>query len=238
MNPMIGFDRKIQLNWLDSTVALCHQSLALNNIAMSLKEKLASEIAGTEARRKTITVLLRLWVNVPEKDVRLRDEALELAGQVQPDERLWLYWGMSLLAYPFFRDVSETVGQLRRLQDTFSLAQIQRRMVEEWGQRTTLQRAVQRLVRTFHEWSVIQEAEGKGNYIVMPEQHTSQRDLGLWLLDCALHAHNSEQVLLRELVQLPYLFPFDLSSFSNDVRRSERFEITHQGLDLEMVTTR
>jgi hypothetical protein len=238
MNQMIGFDRKIQLAWLDSTVGLCQQRLAPDCIAKNLKQKLASEIAGAEARRKTVTVLLRLWVNVPEKDVRLRDEALTLAAQVRPDERLWLYWGMSLLAYPFFRDVAATIGQIGRLQTVWSLAQIQRRMVEEWGQRTTLQRAVQRLARTFYNWGMIQEAEGKGNYIVKPARQITQRALGLWLLECALHAHNSEQLLLREFVQLPYLFPLDLSSFINDVRLSERFEVTHQGLDMEMVTAR
>jgi len=238
MNQMIGFDRRIQLAWLDSTVGLCQQQLNPDCIAKSLKQKLASEITGDEARRKTVTVLLRLWVNVPEKDVRLRDEALTLAAQVRPDERLWLYWGMSLLAYPFFRDVAATIGQIGRLQTVWSLAQIQRRMVEEWGQRTTLQRAVQRLARTFCDWGVIQEAEGKGNYVVKPARQITQRALGLWLLECALHAHNSEQLLLREFVQLPYLFPLDLSSFINDVRLSERFEVTHQGLDMEMVTAR
>jgi len=39
----------------------------------------------------------------------------------------------------------------------------------------------------------------------------------------------------RELGQLSYTFPFDLLPFVNDVRLSERFEVTRQGLDLEMV---
>ena len=235
MSHMIGFDRRVQLDWLDATVGLCQQSLDPSTIGAQLKQRLKSEISGAEARRKTVTVLLRIWVNVPEKHQSLRDEALDLAGRVQPDERLWLHWGMSLLAYPFFRDVAARIGQLGRLQNVFNLAQIQRRMIEGWGQRTTLQRAIPRLVRTWIEWGVILEAAGKGSYTLAPASKTDNRDLALWLVDCALRAHGSEQVLLQELGQLPYTFPFDLFSFIGDVRRSERFEVDRQGLDLEMV---
>lgn len=235
MNRMIGFDRSLRLDWLDVTVGLCQQELDLNTIAQRLQQKLEAEITGSEARRKTITVLVRVWANVPQTHVTSRNEALQLAAHVQPGERLWLHWGMSLLAYPFFRDVAATVGHLGRLQGAFSLAQVQRRMVEGWGQRTTLQRAVRRLVRTFFDWDVIKEVEGRGNYAVASPRHTANHELALWLLECALRAHGAEQVLLRELGQLLYMFPFDLRAFANDVRLSERFEVAHQGLDLEMV---
>jgi hypothetical protein len=235
MRRMIGFDRKLELDWLDATVGLCQESLDPGAVAGQLRQRLAHEIAGDEARRKTITVLLRIWVNVPAEDSRLRDEALQRVAEVNPEERLWLHWGMALLAYPFFRDVAATVGQLSRLQGTFSQAQVQRRMVENWGQRTTLQRAVQRLLRTFVDWDVMRDAGGRGSYDVAPPRRTENRNLALWLLDCALQANGAEQVPLRELGQLSYTFPFDLLPFIGDVRRSERFEVARQGLDLDMV---
>lgn len=235
MNRIVGFDRRLQLDWLDATVGLCQETLDPSAIAEHLRQRLEREIAGTEAQRKTITVLLRIWVNVPEGDSRLRDEALQLAAQIVSEERLWLHWGMSLLAYPFFRDVAATVGQLSRLQGIFSQAQIQRRMIENWGQRTTLRRAVRRLLRTFVDWGVLRDTDVRGRYDVAPRRQTENRALALWLLDCALQANDAEQVSLRELGQLSYTFPFDLLPFVNDVRRSERFEVARQGLDLEMV---
>lgn len=238
MSRRIGLDRQLRLDWLDATVGLCQQGLDSDLVAQRLRQRLENEIRGAEARRKTITVLLRIWANVPDPYVALREEALQLAVQVPADERLWLHWGMSLLAYPFFRDVAAIVGQLGHLQGSFSLAQVQRRMVEGWGQRTTLQRAVQRLARTFYELGVVREVEGRGNYLVAPSRQTQNQLLGLWLLACTLKAHSSEQVPLQELCRLPYLFPFDLLPFGDDVRRSERFEVTRQGLDLEMVLLR
>ncbi len=235
MNRIIGFDRKLQLDWLDAAVGLCQENLNPGVVAGHLRQKLESEIAGTEARRKTTTVLLRIWVNVPAEYSHLRDEALQLAAQIGSEERLWLYWGLSLLAYPFFRDVAAIVGQLSRLQGTFSQAQVQRRMIENWGQRTTLRRATRRLLRTFVDWDVLRDTDVRGCYEVAPSRQTEKQALALWLLDCALQANDAEQVPLRELGQLSYTFPFDLLPFVNDVRLSERFETSRQGLDLEMV---
>ena len=237
MNRRIGFDRKLQLDWMDRTIGLCQDELEPRVVAERLDSMLADEIVGSEARRKTTTVLLRIWANVPKEQIALRNEALEMAGRISPEERLWLHWGMSLLAYPFFRDMAATVGQLGWLQGIFSQAQVQRRMIEEWGQRTTLERAVQRLVRTFVEWRVVLDAGARGSYCLAPAHQSDNRNLALWLMDCALRANEAEQVPLRDMERLPYAFPFDITAFVGDMRRSERFEATRQGLDLEMVAT-
>ena len=235
MNRFIGFDRKLQLDWLDAAVAHCQDNNNSDRIAQHLHRFLENEIVGDKARRNTVTVLMRVWVKVPADHKRLRDEGLRLAIQIASNERLWLHWGMSLLAYPFFRDVAAIAGQLSRLQGAFSQAQVQRRMIESWGQRTTLQRAAQRLLRTFIDWHVLRETGTRGSYEVAPLRQAENRALALWFLDCALRAHGAEQVSLRELGQLAYTFPFDLLPFVGDLRRSDRFEITRQGLDLEMV---
>jgi hypothetical protein len=235
MNRIIGFDRKLQLGWLDHTIGLCQDDLAASILAERLDSRLSGEITGSEARRKTIVVLRRIWANVPEEQRSLRNEALDMASRISPEERLWLHWGMSLLAYPVFRDVAATVGQLGRLQDIFGQAQVQRRMIEGWGQRTTLERAVRRLLRTFIEWQVLTETGVRGQYAVAATRQTQNQHLALWLFDCSLRAHDAEQVPLREFARLAYAFPFDLAPFVDEIRRSGRFDISHQGLDLEMV---
>ena len=237
MRQIIGFDRRLELAWLDATIGFCQQDLSASWVVRRLREHLGLEIAGEEARRKTITVLLRIWVNVPAREGYLRDEALKLATEIAPEERLWLHWGMSLLAYPFFRDVAATVGQLSRLQGAVRFSQVQRRMIESWGERTTLRRAVQRLLRSLVEWGALQDTDERGSYDVVPSRQTSNAGLALWFLGCALRANGSEQIPLRGLAQLPYAFPFDLLPFTDDMRRSRRFEVYHQGLDLEMVAS-
>ena len=236
MSRMIGFDRKLELAWLDAVVGLLQQGLEPDAILGELHQKLVLDIRGTEARRKSVTVLMGIWVNIPDKHVSLRDEALSLAGHVAPRDRTALHWGMSLLAYPFVRDVAATVGNLGHLQGNFSLAQVRRRMVESWGERTTLQRAIQRAMRTLVQWGAILDTQERGQYRLAPAQRIEEPSMALWLLHCALLANGSELVPLQGLGQLPYLFPFDLMPVVSDVRRSKRFEVSRQGLDLEMVS--
>ncbi|MBN1247671.1 MAG: hypothetical protein JXC32_08440 [Anaerolineae bacterium] len=235
MNKMIGFDRKVQLAWLDAVVALVQQRLTPDKVLEELRTKLARDIEGMEAQSKTMTVLLRIWVNVPPEHEMLRAEALDLMEHIAPDARVIVHWGMALLAYPFFRDVAATMGTLGRLQDVFTMAQVQRRMVEGWGQRTTLERAVQRVVRTVYEWDELHNGLAPGAYRLAEAVRPENQALALWLLHAALVAHGSDVIPLQALVQLPYLFPFDLASFLGEVRRSPRFAVTRQGLDLEMV---
>ncbi len=91
MPQMIGFDRRLELDWLDTTVGLCQESIDPRIVADHLRKRLEGEIAGTEARRKTITVLLRIWVNIPSEYRSLRDEAFQLASQINARDRLWLH---------------------------------------------------------------------------------------------------------------------------------------------------
>lgn len=237
MSRIIGFDRRLRLSWLDLTAGLCQEGLEFDAVAEKLDRQLADEIEGDEARRKTITVLKRIWVTVPAPSEPFRDQALELAASVDPEERLCVHWGMALLAYPFFRDVAATVGQLGRLQGRMSLAQVERRMVESWGERTTLVRATQRLIRSFVDWGIMEDTNELGVYELAPVRRTENQNLALWLLDCAVVSNEADQMPLAELGQLTYLFPFDLPPFLSEVRRSERFKISRQGLDLEMISS-
>jgi hypothetical protein len=62
-------------------------------------------------------------------------------------------------------------------------------------------------------------------------------------MECILHssqdprANNDRQFPLAELVQSTAAFPFDLTPHLATIRRSDRFEISRQGLNLEMVSS-
>ena len=89
MNRIIGFDRKVQLDWLDATVAQCQIDADPDRIKRNLDRLLENEVVGDKARRNTLTVLMRIWLKVPASQEKIRDEGLTLATQVDPHERLW-----------------------------------------------------------------------------------------------------------------------------------------------------
>ena len=157
---LVGFDRKIRLSWLDATADWAAQGLSAAAIRKRLDRLLDDQIAGKgwhSARGKTITVLMHVWVLVPDTLVPLRDDGLLLLRDRGEDGRLPLHWGMCLAGHPFFRDVTSTTGRLLSLQGTAALSQIVRRVTESWGTRSTVTRTVQRIVRSFVAWGVVVE---------------------------------------------------------------------------------
>ena len=177
-HKLVGFDRKIHLSWLDATADWAAQGLPAADIRKRLDRLLDGQVAGIgshSARGKTMTVLMHVWVLVPDTLVPLRDDGLLLLRDRGEESRLPLHWGMCLAGYPFFRDVASTTGRLLSLQGSAALSQIVRRMTESWGTRSTVTRAVQRIVRSFVAWGVVMETEERGIIAPAPKIAAARR---------------------------------------------------------------
>ncbi|MFQ5742607.1 MAG: hypothetical protein ACE5HV_03335 [Acidobacteriota bacterium] len=235
----IGFDRKIQLNWLDATADWTAQGLSAPEIRARLEQLLEGKVAGVgphSARGKTMTVLLHIWVLVPDHLVSLRDEGLALLQERSGKSRLPLHWGMCVATYPFFRHVASTTGRLLALQGTAALSQVTQRLAETWGERTTLTRAGQRVIRSFVEWGVLRETSVRGIFARAPEITVADNDgVGPWLLEAGISNSGQQARPFRSLVGDASFFPLALKLVPRDVRSSPRLEIYPQGLDEDVV---
>ena len=135
---IIGFDRKIQLNWLDATVDLATQGIPVAEIRTRLEQLLGEQVAGEgphSARGKTITVLLHIWAPALEPLISLRQDGLTFIQDTIGPKRLALHWGMCLAAYPFFCDVAAITGRLLSLQQGVAVSQVTTRIGGELGRR-------------------------------------------------------------------------------------------------------
>ena len=238
----IGFDRKVQLDWLDATAGWVAEGLSPAEIRNRLDGILAGKVAGEgshSAKGKTKTVLLHIWVLVPDDLVELRDEGIALSRGLGALAHLPLHWGMCMATYPFFREVAATTGRLLNVQGTAALSQIRRRMVETWGERSTLPRAVARVVRSFVDWGVIRETTDRGVFAAAPKIGTKERNsVEAWLVKACLSNGEKDMVSLRQLAADPSLFPFRLSLKPRHLRSSPSLEVIRQALDEDYVRLR
>jgi hypothetical protein len=233
----IGFDRKIQLDWLDATADWAAQGLSIADVRTRLEQLLEGKLAGDgphSARGKTMTVLLHIWMLVPDALVPLRDDGLALLRGRSGRDRLPLHWGMCMATYPFFRDVAATTGRLVSLQGTAALSQIVRRMTESWGERSTLIRAVQRVVRSLVGWGVLVETNERGIFSAAP-RITVADGVGPWLLEAGISNCEKQMRPFRSLVGAASFYPLELRLSARDVGSSPRLEVYRQGLDEDMV---
>jgi len=235
MNPgrprKIGFDRRLELDWLDATagrLATGATPKQVREAVYHLLEGVLSGDASNSARGKTLTVLSAIWLNVPAAIEPLRREILARFNAVTPDERLALHWTMILAAYPFFLDVAAQIGKLLSLNGDCIFAQIHQRMVDRWGERSTLTRAVQRILRSMIGWGVLQEGATSGGYRPLCQRLPVAETTTVLLLEGLLHAEG-HGLALGPLASHPALFPFALKLNPLELRQHPRLRVHRQG---------
>ena len=235
----IGFDRKIQLNWLDVAADWVLQGIPAPEIRMRLAQLLEGKVAGEgshSARGKTITVLMHIWMPAAEHLMSLRVDGLEQIRNVPDQARLPIHWGMCLATYPFFRDIATATGRLLALQQTVTLSQVTRRITEDWGSRNTVVRAVQRVLRSLVDWGLLYDTEARGAFRAGPVQRVSNENgANVWLLEAAVLGADHPLGQLASFVCHPVFFPFALSITPRDLDGSARLELHRQGLDEDIV---
>jgi len=200
---------------------------------------LEGQVTGTgphSARGKTMTVLSHIWVLVPDLLIPLRNDGLVLLRDRSGRGRLPLHWGMCIATYPFFREVAATTGRLLYLQGEVALSQIVQRMTESWGERSTMSRAVQRVVRSFVEWDVLLETHQRGIFSSAPQFTVADgNEVGPWLLEAGISNCDKQAQPFRSLVNAASMFPFKLKLSPRDIHDSPRLEVYRQGLDEDIV---
>ena len=237
----IGFDRDIQLEWLDYAAAQVAAGKEPQHVRDALWARLEGVVAGDEsrsARDKTITVLMKIWSDVPEGRIPMRRTALELVGVSTPQTRLAIQWSMSMAAYPFFAEVVTTTGRLLQLQGSTSLNQITRRMVELRGDRSTMIRATRRVVRSIVRWGALADTNAKGDYVATKEKTVVAGKLGSLLGEGLLQSGIQRAIAINEFKTHPSMFPFELAINSEDIRKSPNLELRQDPLSGAVFTLR
>jgi hypothetical protein len=238
MRMVVGIDRKIKRAWLDGLLDRLALTTNESDLRSFLDNHLRNELPGKESRAKSTGILLRIWRAIPRERSALRDRAVAMLPRITGQERIWLHWGMTALAYPFFRGTAEVVGRLLALQDDFTSAQVQARMLTAWGDRATSKEAAQKLISTLVDWEVLRSTKAKGQFLLARKMTASSPELQLWLLEALLGASAADEIEAQQLLRLPECFPFTISVGIPDLRRHERFNIHRQGLDMDMVALR
>lgn len=235
MKKVVGLDRKLKRVWLDA--ALDHLGLWHDDDSLRafMNEQLIESLPSKESRAKALAIILRVWSTIPRDRMHLRDRAIELLPQISGHERVWLHWGMTALAYPFFRDGVEVIGRLLALQDDFTTSHVQDRIVAAWGDRTTCKLAARYLLNTLADWGLLRTTESQGHFLPANKLKSESSAMQLWLLEALLTASESNEIEAQQLLRLPESFPFAITIGVAELRRSETLAIHRQGLDMDMV---
>ena len=222
----IGFDRKLEIEWLDAVAGRAAAGDTPEEIRTFLWNFLDGVVAGNSVpsgRGKTLTVLSRIWVIVPERARHLREAALRCLASATPEQRVAIHWAMAIGTYPFFCDVAGNVGRLLELNEQVNLSQLARAPMDLClsAARSTLPRAIQRVLRSMVQRGVLRDGPVKGAFVASSRRIDLPDAISELLLQAIL-VSTARGMPLSCLTGHPALFPFDVQVSAAALRKSGR----------------
>jgi hypothetical protein len=227
----LGFDRTISSEWLDAAAARVMRGEAPEAVRKFLWDFLEDVEPGNtnnSGRGKTLTVLSRIWVSVPIQAEPLRQAALKCIACASGDTRAGVHWAMVAGTHPLFFDVVTQVGKLIKLNGQANRSQIKRRMMESWGDRSTLERTIQHALRSITRWGLLRAGTEHGSLIAAAQRMSVKDELAQLLIHSVLVGHGRGLPFSR-LTTHPALFPFELQVTVQELMRNPTFRVQRQG---------
>lgn len=239
----IGIKQAIRFEWMQKAANLLLAGLDAKTIRQELHEFLSDRKGnGSEGERsdqtRTFVVdnLVRTWVSPDPVLVPFRDAALAFLRK-HPSMGLAVHWGMISAVYPFWFNVARQTGRLLALQDQVTHTQIINRLKEQYGDRQTVSRCAQYVIRSFVSWGALKDSEAKGCYEKVTPVSVADSDLVILMFESALLATPEAKGALGLLLNNPAFFPFQLPVMTGDFvsQRSDRIDVVRYGLDDELL---
>ncbi|MFD2759746.1 hypothetical protein [Lentibacillus juripiscarius] len=207
MSKPVGFDQKVLLKHLDFT-ANQTQKYTRKEMYTILDGYLRDDIAGAKSRKNAITMLMKIWYLVDNDLLPVRDQILDQYSQLTKEERTCVHWGLTMVAYPFFKDVANEFGRLFQLQDEVTSTAIGKRMKESYGDRRRVEVATSAVLTSMKSWEMIQ-AIGKRTYKANEKLSITHPFIHAFIAQVLLKLLDSNSLQVEFIHHHPLFFPFN-----------------------------
>ena len=202
--PQIGFDRFIELDWAATALRV---RAGLSEL-QELIDLIEATHSGPAAKKKTRTVLNRLWLEPRIDLTEFADRGIQLYRDAPDTPVPVLSWAMAITTYPFFGRVAEIVGRLSALQGDCATAEVHRRMAEAYGEREGTRRMTNMVLQTQASWGAIERTE-KGKRLVRKSKLVlSDARIVVWLVEACVRC-SRRPLAVASMDTNPLVYHFD-----------------------------
>lgn len=233
----IGFDRTIRSEWLDvaaARVARGEPPEETRKFLWNFLEDVEPGTTNNSGRGKTLTVLTRIWISVPPQAEPLKHAALTCIRSASGEQRIGIHWAMVAGTHPFFLDVATHVGKLIKLNGQANRSQIKRRMIQAWGDRSTLERTIQHVLKSLTQWGLLRAGQEHGSLIGPAQRIRLGEDVSQLLVHSVLLGLDGGSQL-GKLIDHSALFPFAPHISARTLMENPAFRILRQGDQTDFV---
>ena len=206
MSRLVGMSRDINLDYLNKTIEVMNEVDDLEIVKSELKDYISLHIDAKINVRKTVSILMNIWFLDSEKDRRIKEYARELVAKGRPETRLVANWCMMLVTYGVFKDIANTIGKLEKMQLELTSRLVREKMLDLWGERTTLIHAIPKNIKTMRDIGVL-ESPGTGKYEVRKKDLKDPEAITL-LVATLIFLKDKLYLSMEELNDNEMMFPF------------------------------
>jgi hypothetical protein len=239
----IGIKQVIRYEWMEHTLNLLASGMQKDEIrkelVVYLSEKRGSGEAGKRAEYTmslAVSVLMNTWAAPKKNLLPYRNKWLRYAEK-HPVYQTG-HWAMISAAYPFWFNICHVFGSLFKLQDKIKKSQVMNRIYEVLGERNTVERCSQYVIRSLVSWGIIKDLNTKGVYEKGCTIAVNDIYLVSLLLEAALYAIPGERFQMSALLNCPAFFNFQfpavgglqISKLNDDIK------VEHYSLNVEYLS--
>ncbi|MCY0863874.1 MAG: hypothetical protein OWQ57_02895 [Sulfobacillus sp.] len=221
--PRIGYGYAVRRVMMDEM----REFAISGDVSVATIDRAMSHIQGTKSRSHVVSVLRRIWTN-PLLDHPLTREIL-----ADPRQRLDLYWGLLVSAFPFVALTTRLIGMDLRLGNPVTSKSVLTKVIRHVGHTRRVEIAVQAVLTTLVDWELLARVK-TGTYGPVPKRLVTHSHLLQWFALVALTVERQDRLALSHIEQLPWLFPFAMDLSRQAFRGSSWFLLEQQGMH-EMV---
>lgn len=239
----IGIKQVIRLEWMQQTTRLLLAGLDTKGTRQALHDFIAEQRSDANDHKQSamtrafvVNNLMKIWSSPEPELITFRDASLACLRD-NPSMAMSLHWGMVSAVYPFWYNVARQTGRLLALQDQVTQAQIIHRLKEQYGDRQTIYRYSQYVLRSFVAWGILLDADTNGCYAKATPLTIADNTQVALLYESALLATPDAKIALALLQNNPALFPFQLPALSGSIvsQHNNRIDVVRYGLNDELL---
>jgi hypothetical protein len=232
--PQIGFDRFIQLDWVACALKVRANLSSIDELNVLLD----AASLGVAARKKTRTVLNRLWLEPRPELTDFADRGARIYKEQADISASALSWGMAIATYPFFGKVAELMGRLSALQGDCTSAELHRRMSEIYGEREGTYRMTNMVLQSQSGWGALERVDKGKRLVRTPLQMIGNEALTAWMIEAAVR-HVGKPLSALTMSSLPAMFPFGFTqSIAYVASNNSNLELRSEGPGNQFVALR
>lgn len=230
MSKRVNFSRHIEIQWLDSVAVWIAEGKQKKELDEQIDLMLKLSIKCKVNRGKTRNQLTELWSpksdDVTESFAQFAIEAV--LNSEHPD--FVLHWGMLVAKNNFFADVVRFIGRREKHAEVFTYAQVQKNIVEQYGDTETVKRSLRSVLKTLVDFRVL-ERQMNRTYKAHKLEHNVETKYKSWLLQSLMYNQRYRSRSLVDMLDDLVWFPFVFSVSVNELETTW-FDLHQQGNDL------